>query len=153
MNIWVLQMGEPISFFDGGNRPFRTEMLINRLVEKGNSVLYWTSTFDQLRKVFRFCESREVIIGTRLRYRFLHSPTPYTKSVSIRHSRHDRELANFFCCCASAETPPDIILCSIPPLRLARRVIEYARCRSVPLVLDVRDRWPDSFLHALHFPL
>jgi glycosyltransferase involved in cell wall biosynthesis len=153
VNVWVLQMGEPISFFDGGNRPFRTEMLVNRLVERGNSVLHWTSTFDQLRKTFRFCEGREVTMGARLRYRFLHGPTPYTKSVSIRHSRHDRELARDFCRCASEEAPPDLILCSIPPLRLARRVSEYARRRSVPLILDVRDRWPDSFLRALHFPL
>jgi glycosyltransferase involved in cell wall biosynthesis len=146
-------MGEPISFFDGGSRPFRTEMLVNRLVERGNSVLQWTSTFDRLHKTFRFCESREVTIGARLRYRFLHGPTPYGKSVSIRHSRHDRELAKDFCRWSSEEAPPDLILCSIPPLRLARRVSEYARGRSVPLILDVRDRWPDSFLNILHFPL
>lgn len=150
--MWIVEMGEPISFLDGGNRPFRTEMLVNRLVERGNSVLHWASTYDKLRKTFRFHENKEIALGSRLRYRFLHGQTPYGKNVSFAHSQHDRELAAAFKNLASEEPSPDLILCSIPPLRLARRVSEYAASRSIPFAVDVRDRWPDSFLDGVHFP-
>ena len=146
-------MGEPISFLDGWNRPFRTEMLVNRLVERGNSVLHWASTYDKLRKTFRFSENREITLGSRLRYRFLHGQTPYGRNVSFGHSQHDRELAAAFKSSVAEEPFPDLMLCSIPPLRLARRVAEYARSKSIPLVIDVRDRWPDSFIDSFHFPL
>jgi glycosyltransferase involved in cell wall biosynthesis len=128
-------------------------MLVSRLVERGNSVTHWASTFDQLHKTFRFCEGREITLGSRLRYRFLHGPTAYVKNISLSHSRHDRELAAAFHRAASEEALPDLILCSIPPLRLARRVSEYAHSHSIPLILDVRDRWPDSLLNNLHFPI
>jgi glycosyltransferase involved in cell wall biosynthesis len=145
-------MGEPISFLDGGSRPFRTEMLVNRLVERGNSVLHWASTYDKLRKKFRFHENKEIALGSRLRYRFLHGQTSYGKNVSFAHSQHDRELAAAFKKLVSDEQTPDLILCSIPPLRLARRVAECAIARSIPFVIDVRDRWPDSFIDSMHFP-
>jgi glycosyltransferase involved in cell wall biosynthesis len=153
MNIWVVQTGEPISFVDGGSRLFRSEMLINRLLERGHSVLRWTSTFDHSRKNFRFLCAQDVVLGSGLRYRFLHSPTAYSRSLSWRHAIHDRELADAFEKSASDEPLPDIILCAVPPLRLARRVTEYAHRHNVPLILDVRDTWPDSLLKNLKFPL
>ncbi|MDR1436041.1 MAG: glycosyltransferase [Puniceicoccales bacterium] len=153
MNVWIIQMGEPISFLDGDSRPFRTEMLVNRLVERGHSVLHWTSTFDRVRKRFRFRGAREMALGSRLRYRFLNGPTPYGRNVSLGHSQHDRELAEAFVNSAGEEPRPDLIVCSIPPLRLARRASEYAHGHSVPLIVDVRERWPDSFFDSLHFPI
>ncbi|MDR3117775.1 MAG: glycosyltransferase [Puniceicoccales bacterium] len=152
VNVWVVQVGEPVSFVDGGSRPFRSEMLANRLVERGHSVLRWASTFDPLRRVFRFQEAREISLGSSLRYRFLHGPTAYARSISPRYSRHGRELAAQFGLQASEEALPDLILCSLHPTPLALRVADHAHRHGVPLLLDVRDTWPDSLVKNLKFP-
>jgi glycosyltransferase involved in cell wall biosynthesis len=152
MRAWVVQVGEPVSFVDGGIRPFQTEMLVNRLVERGHDVLFWSSTFDHLQKRFRFFEERNVALGSRLRYHFLHGSTAYRKNISFGRCRHDLELAEAFLRAASEEAVPDLILCSVPPLRLARRVAEYAHAHGIPFILDVRDTWPDSLLKNLKFP-
>jgi glycosyltransferase involved in cell wall biosynthesis len=127
-------------------------MLANRLVERGNYVLRWTSTFDHLRKTFRFLESREVTLGSNLRYRFLHGPTSYAKDISPSHARHSREVAAQFDLYAPEEVFPDLILCSLHPVVLARSVSEYAHRHGIPLLLDVRDTWPDSLIKNLKFP-
>lgn len=146
MRIWVIQEGEPISFVDGNNRLFRTEMLVNRLVARGHSVLRWSSTFDYLRKTFRFCDGRDIELGSSLRYLFLHSPTAYKKNISLAHFRHNREIQAAFSLQAVDERVPELIFCSIPSLPLAVAASEYAHRYHVPLVMDVRDDWPDSFL-------
>lgn len=151
MRIWVIQEGEPISFVEGSNRLFRTEMLVNRLVDRGHSVLRWSSTFDHLRKTFRFCDGRDIELGTSLRYVFLHGPTAYRKNISLAHFRHNREIQKAFRLRAVDERAPDLILCSIPSLPLAEAATEYARRYHIPLVMDVRDDWPDSFLDNLTF--
>jgi glycosyltransferase involved in cell wall biosynthesis len=152
VNIWVVQVGEPVSFVDGGSRPFRSEMLANRLVERGHCVLRWASTFDHLRRVFRFQEAREIALGSTLRYRFLHGPTDYAKSISPRHARHSREIAAQFSLLAPEEALPDLILCALHPVPLALCVTDYAHRHNIPLFLDVRDTWPDSLTKNLKFP-
>jgi glycosyltransferase involved in cell wall biosynthesis len=38
-----------------------------------------------------------------------------------------------------------VILCSYPPLELSLAAVEYGRSNGVPVILDVRDLWPDTF--------
>jgi glycosyltransferase involved in cell wall biosynthesis len=146
-------VGEPISFADGGNRPFRAEMLISRLIERGHSITLWTSTFDHLRKAFRFRDQQEVVVSSQLRYIFLEGKAYYRKSLSMANRRHNRELAKAFEKVAPGEQPPDLVLCTIPPLPLATMVSEYAHRRNIPLIADVRDAWPASFVKNLPQPL
>lgn len=149
MDIWIVQVGEPISFADGGSRPFRAEMLTTRLVERGHSVTIWTSTFDHLRKTFRFCDQREVVVSSQLRYIFLEAKARYRKSLSWANRQHNQQLANAFEKLAPREQLPDFVLCTIPPLPLAAAVVKYAHRRNVPLIADVRDTWPTSFVKNL----
>lgn len=152
MRVWVIQEGEPITFVDGGNRLFRTEMLVNRLVERGHSVLRWSSTFDHLRKTFRFCDARDVLLGSNLRYHFLHSPTAYRKNLSMAHGHHNREIRDAFLKKIAEEVAPDLIFCSLPPLPLAQAAADYAHRYHIPLVFDIRDSWPDSILDNMSVP-
>lgn len=149
MKIWVIQEGEPITFIDGGSRPFRTEMLVNRLIEHGHEVVCWVPTFDHLRKSFRFHSENDIELGSHLRYHFLHSPTAYRKTLSFANARHNYEIAEAFRLRSSEEPVPDLILCSVPPLRLAAFVADYAHRRNIPLVIDVRETWPDSLVKNL----
>ncbi|MDR2341171.1 MAG: glycosyltransferase [Puniceicoccales bacterium] len=149
MDIWIVQVGEPISFADGGSRPFRAEMLTNRLIERGHTVTIWTSTFDHLRKAFRFCNQQEIVVSSQLRYIFLAGKSHYRKSLSWANRKHNRQLAIAFEKMASRKQPPDLILCIIPPLPLAAAVSKYAHRRNIPLIADVHDTWPTSFVKNL----
>ncbi|MDR1437846.1 MAG: glycosyltransferase [Puniceicoccales bacterium] len=153
MNIWIIQAGESISFVDGGSRPFRTEMLTNRLVERGHMVIRWSSNFDHLRKTFRFYDQCEISLGSQLRYIFLQAQTPYRKSISFARSRHNREIANAFHALMTEEMRPNLIVCAIPPLPLARVATEFAHRHNIPIIIDIRDTWPTSFLKNLPMPL
>lgn len=45
--------------------------------------------------------------------------------------------------------PPDIILCSLPTLELAIVATQYGKRHGVPVVIDIRDLWPDLFLEFM----
>jgi hypothetical protein len=47
---------------------------------------------------------------------------------------------------AQEEVKPDIILSSLPILKLSLSAVEYGKKMNIPLVLDMRDMWPDVFL-------
>src|SRR5262249_36225717 len=44
---------------------------------------------------------------------------------------------------------PDVILASLPTVELALSAVKYGQQRGVPVILDMRDMWPDIFVdHA-----
>jgi len=45
--------------------------------------------------------------------------------------------------------PPDIILASYPPIELCVEAVKYGLKYNVPVVIDVRDLWPDIFSDAV----
>jgi glycosyltransferase involved in cell wall biosynthesis len=44
---------------------------------------------------------------------------------------------------------PDVILCSLPPLDLSMSVSRYGKTNGIPVIIDVRDLWPDIFLELV----
>ena len=44
---------------------------------------------------------------------------------------------------------PDIILTSIPSIELSKVAVKYANKFNIPIVLDIRDLWPDVFFEIL----
>jgi glycosyltransferase involved in cell wall biosynthesis len=44
---------------------------------------------------------------------------------------------------------PDLIVCSLPPYDLAYQAARYASQRSIPLIVDARDYWPDIFVDLM----
>ena len=44
---------------------------------------------------------------------------------------------------------PDLILCSYPTIELSVEAVRYGRTHGIPVVLDVRDLWPDIVLDLL----
>ena len=53
MKIWLLQTGEQLPIGQGA-RKLRTELLAEKLIERGHTVTWWTSCFDHLRKRWYF---------------------------------------------------------------------------------------------------
>jgi glycosyltransferase involved in cell wall biosynthesis len=61
---------------------------------------------------------------------------------------HHRTLARKFYRSARNETPPDIIHCSLPTLELSALATRFASKRNIPIVLDIRDLWPEIMVQV-----
>ncbi len=152
MRIWVIKIGESAHTDGPDVRLFRTGTLANFLSAQGHDVVWWTSTFDHQRKRQRFPEDTAVNVAPQLTLRLLHSPG-YRRNVSLARMRDHRILADKYARYIRAEPTPDLIVCSFPTIELAAASIRYGLEQGVPVVLDVRDLWPDTFLDVCPRPL
>ena len=148
MRVWVIKMGEPLPTDGASYRPHRIGMLAETLVERGHHVTWWASTLEHASKRQRYEQDTNLAVNDRFDIRLLHSLT-YTKNVSVRRLLNHALQARKFQRILRTETPPDIIFCCFPTIEMSRVAVEYGRKHSIPVVLDVRDLWPDNFLSVL----
>jgi glycosyltransferase involved in cell wall biosynthesis len=80
-----------------------------------------------------------------LKIRLLHGPG-YRSNKSLKRFLHQRAIARAFAQETVGFPAPDIIVCGMPLPELAEQAIIYGRKYHVPVVIDVRDQWPDIYL-------
>jgi glycosyltransferase involved in cell wall biosynthesis len=144
---------EPLPGVDPATRPLRCGTLARQLVEQGDLVTWWTSTFHHVRKANRFESSRSLDIRPGFRLELLYAP-PYQRNVSWGRIRHNRHMARAFASRAGETSErPDIIFAAVPSLELAHEAVRFGCSRGIPVVVDARDKWPDLYLNAIPAPL
>jgi glycosyltransferase involved in cell wall biosynthesis len=148
MRIWLITVGEPLTLDGHSVRLLRTGILANVLLEQGHEVVWWTSTFAHHKKRHRFHRDTFLETGPRFRTILLHS-LAYRRNISLARILNHRGVARKFSRYAVSETPPDLILSSWPTMELSTAAIRYGRRVGVPVLIDVRDLWPDIFLDAV----
>jgi glycosyltransferase involved in cell wall biosynthesis len=146
MNIWLITVGESMPV--GNNRVWRTAMLAKMLSEN-NKVIRWTSTFDHQQKKYLYNENIKIKVNDNLSRFFLHSKIPYYKNVSFSRIKNHREVALNFEKESQKEIKPDLIYCSFPTIELAFSAVKFGEKYNIPVIVDVRDLWPDIFLDLL----
>ena len=145
MHIWLLKDGEAIPT-DGKNiRLLRMGMLAEELVQRGHDVIWWASTFIHSKKQFRASEDKDVVLKPNYLLRLLHG-NGYQKNISFQRIVHNRVIAKKFLQVAQKKTRPDIILAALPTVELALAATRYGKQHQVPVLLDLRDMWPDILL-------
>jgi len=145
MNIWLIQTGEPLPIDSPNARLFRTGMLAERLLELGHEVVWWNSTASHADKRQRADRDTVVELNERYRIRLVKAPV-YCKNVSIKRVMAHRQIAEGFERLAPSEPRPDLIVSGIPTIEVSAAAARFARKQNVPLVLDIRDLWPDLIL-------
>ena len=145
MNVWLITTGEPLPTDEGCDRYLRSVILADLMSRNGHDVTFWSSTFDHVKKAHRFTTDTEVDLNTNHRLKLLHAGG-YRQNVSLRRIWNHRGVARKFREQAARAPRPDVILCSLPTLELCVEATRYGRREQVPVVLDVRDLWPDLFL-------
>jgi glycosyltransferase involved in cell wall biosynthesis len=145
MRIWLITVGEPLPIDPGSERPLRTGILADVLVSRGHDVVWWTSTFDHIRKVHRFNTNSSAQISPNFRLKLLHS-IAYSNNVSLRRIINHMGIARKFKRLSGNEAAPEIILCSLPTIELSLAAARYGQRQGVPVILDIRDQWPDIFV-------
>jgi len=151
MRIWLITVGEPLPTDPGNERLFRTGLLADLLAKQGCDVDWWTSTFNHQSKQQRYPSATTVRRSDRFAVRMLFS-TAYRKNVAFARIWSHRVCANNFAKAAVKEDAPDVILCSYPTIELSWEAVKYGRREGVPVVLDVRDLWPDLLLNVAPGP-
>jgi glycosyltransferase involved in cell wall biosynthesis len=148
MNIWLIQIGESIPIYSG-TRKIRTAILSEKLTERGNSVLWWVSAFDHFKKVWTFKKDTELELKKLLKIKALKG-IGYQKNISLCRYVDHRIIAMKFRKIAPKMLKPDIIITSMPPHDLAYEAVMFAKRNNIPVLVDIRDPWPDIFLN--HIP-
>ncbi len=148
MNFWLITVGEPLPLDGKDVRLYRTGQLAKLLVDRGHQVLWWTSSFDHINKKQRCEDDLKCTIQPGLDIYLLHA-SAYYANISMKRLINHFCLGRKFSHLTKQENKPDIILVSLPTLELAWEAVQYAHNNNIPVIVDVRDLWPDIFLDLL----
>jgi glycosyltransferase involved in cell wall biosynthesis len=119
------------------------------LCARGHQVLWWTSAFSHFTKSWERDKDGIVEISPNYSLYCLRG-TGYTRHFSLKRFLDHRVIAKKFKRYAPKVNKPDLMVVSTPPHDLAFEAVRYAKKNHIPVFVDVKDPWPDSFLQ--HFP-
>jgi len=146
MNIWIVTIYEPLPFGAIGTRPQRCGMLAKALLERGHSVELWTSAFDHVSHKHIHAQSLLEKVGDRMSIQFIKG-CGYPNDLSPKRFFHNRQTGREFTRLANHHNElPDMIFAPVPIMELADAAVNYANRNNIPVIVDVRDLWPDIYL-------
>lgn len=148
MRIWLLKDGELLPTDAEDVRLLRVGLLADELTNRGHQVTWWTSSFNHFKKEFVSTCNKDVRVKSNYLVKLLHS-SGYQKNISLKRIFHNRDIARKFLLMASDEKKPDIILAALPTVEFALAATQYGRQHNVPVILDLRDMWPDIMVEAM----
>lgn len=143
MKVWLVKIGEIIPFNEETSK-MRTAMLADVLVQRGHQVLWWTSAFDHFNKKWHFKTDTDFELYNGVKVKALKG-WGYKKNISFSRWLDARLISKKFKKLALLEKKPDIIVASTPAYDLALEAVVYAKQNKIPVVVDIRDQWPDIF--------
>ena len=146
MNIWLVTIGEPLPS-QSGIKKLRTALLADRHIGRNHQVVLFVSAFDHLKKKWIFTDDATVKISECYYLQVLKGKG-YKKNVSLSRFIDHRIIAKKFRQRAPLQAKPDMIVVSMPPHDLAYEVVKYATKNQIPVLVDIRDPWPDVFLQS-----
>ena len=147
--IWLVKLGETLPIGTIKRRLLRKGLLAEILAKEGHDVTYWCSTFDHFNKENRFSKDTEIETEEGYRLKLLFGKA-YLKNVSIDRLINHRQIAKSFKKAIYKEVnKPDLILTSIPTIELAYECVKFGQKFNIPVLLDIRDLWPDIFFYEL----
>ena len=153
MRIWLVTIGEPLPLgISKDDRLHRTGQFARSLAARGHNVVWWTSTFDHFRKRYHFAGDTAADVAPGLKVWALKG-CGYARNISVRRFRDHVQIARKFAFAAAECDAPDVIIAALPTVELCEACLEYGMRRGVPVVLDMRDMWPDIFVDAVPRPI
>lgn len=143
---------EPIPTDPGERRLMRAGMLSLALAARGHRTSWFTSSFDHYQKRQRSAVDVTIEPVENLRIEVFRGPG-YRRNVSLQRIRHNRDFAARWVRYAEGAKKPDVLVTDIPTTEAAAAVVRFAQKNGIPVVLSIRDLWPDFFVDYLPAPL
>ena len=152
MRIWLVQRAEPTPHDNSGAQRLMRMGILSKLLDSfGHEVIWWTSDFDHYNANHRNGANCRKPIWRQSSIQYIKS-IGYSKTFSIRRFLDNSLLAKKFSELIRKEKIlPDIILASIPTSQLAKEAVKFGNERDIPVVLDIRDLWPDVIYDLVPF--
>lgn len=148
MNIWLLQASEPMPVVNSEERLLRMGMIAQELDKRKHKIIWFANTFDHFQKKQLY--DKDTIINVNGNYSlYLIHANGYKKNISISRIMNHRKIAKKFAKIAKTLEKPDLIYVSFPTIDYAEEAVKYGKEHKVPVIVDVRDLWPDIFYHNL----
>lgn len=142
MKIWLFRWDEPLPF-DKTARLRRAGLLAEKLTSRGHQVVWWTTNFNHFTKKRAFKADTVLHDGDRLAIVTLKC-LEYRKNTSLVRFFSQAVIARHFRKMIPAFDRPDLLIVHYPSINLAYAAVRYARREGIPVIVDVRDMWPDT---------
>lgn len=148
MNIWLLRASEPMPVVDPDGRLMRMGMLAEELSNRGHNVIWFSSTFNHFTKKQSY--DKDTIVKVKDNYHlYLSYANGYKKNISVSRILNQRTIARKFQKQTKKLEKPDLIYASFPTIEYAEVAVKYGKKHNIPVIVDIRDLWPDIFKHNL----
>ena len=145
MIIWIITIGEPILSNKSDLRLHRHGLLAKYLSENSSfKVIWWTSSFNHFTKEFEYEEDTDLNVNKNLQIKCLKG-YGYNNNISLSRYYDHYLIQKKFSNKIIHEVKPDIIITSYPTLGLCEESVKYANKKSIPVLIDYRDLWPEVF--------
>ncbi len=151
MNVWLVTVAETMPVIDVGDRKMRTALLGEALSDRGHQIVWWNSTINHRHKKKYFDRYTEIEWKPGFVVRMIDGPL-YRRNISPSRYLNHIVVAYRFVRHILKAAPPDIIYCSLPTPELAAAAAWYGRKVGRPVVIDVRDLWPDELIARASSP-
>lgn len=146
MDIWYVTLYEPLPIGGVGIRLMRSGLLANALVNAGHSVELWLPGFEHVHHEHFRKESVAEKINENYTVQYIKG-CGYNSDTSFRRLIHNRQVAREFLRLARSRSElPDLIITQVPSLELAEAVVDFAKQKAIPVVVDICDLWPDVYI-------
>ena len=144
MRIWLFKDGESLPI-EPHSRRMRTGMLAEELRRRGHKVHWFSSTFLHHKKTLHAKADLRIDASEGLTLHLLHAGQFRRNLSYARYAFYRRYAKRVRDYCAGLVLP-DIVVCSFPLIDVAAHVVTWGKKKGIPVILDVRDLWPDTIL-------
>ena len=118
--------------------------MARELASRGHQVTFWCSTFWHHKKKF-FADKNTVLQVGNYELHALHAGG-YRTNHSVARFLHHRKMARIFAIEARKKEVPDIIVAGLPIHDCAYEAVRFGTENKIPVIVDLRDYWPDNYL-------
>ncbi|MEM7301765.1 MAG: glycosyltransferase [Pseudomonadota bacterium] len=150
-NIWVVEIGEPVPRPGEPARTMRAGLIAKMLRARGVNVTWFVSTYSHARKEPVVPPGTEEMSEDGVRLVYLHG-RDYQSNVSLNRMINHWQVAQDFRTKANKLPRPDVIYCCYPTIDLAHATTSFGKANGVPVIVDIRDMWPDVLVDAAPVP-
>lgn len=148
MRLWLVTIGEPWPSDELNVRLHRTGIIAHQYAQMGDEVVWFNETFDHFTRCQRGEERKHGAKSPGLEILGLNG-RGYRRSVSPSRMLHHGDVARDFRSRLNGYSRPDAIVASLTPLELSREAVRYGKKNNVPVVVDIRDLWPEIWIDLL----
>lgn len=150
MKVWIVSVGEPLPSDGEFVRLRRMGNLATHLSKNSsNSVEWFSASFDHYKKVQRVQKNTDINISDNYILHLLRV-NGYKRNISPARVLHHYVTANkIYRKMEKHVEKPDVIIASMEPLEVADSAVKFAKKHNIPVIIDVRDLWPEIYYEVI----